>query len=203
MTEPRVRREATQSDESAAAARGRILVASPDAPLLSAEGMAACCEVTTDTLAALTAAGLPSYRIAGRLRYDAREVGLWLGDRPGWPLAAARGVALPPAPPGRREGFVYFIGTAARTPIKVGWAADPRRRLGDLQAACWHELVVHGAFPGTQADEALAHRALATHRLRGEWFRRTPALRYLRIQQRRAPDNAECGTDTHGREATP
>lgn len=69
-----------------------------------------------------------------------------------------------------RNGWVYFIGEGFMRPVKIGWAADPERRLCGLQIASPADLSLLAQQAGTIVDERALHRRFATTRLRGEWF---------------------------------
>ncbi len=74
------------------------------------------------------------------------------------------------------SSHLYVIGPAAG-PFKVGIAHDPQRRLTTLQAGSPARLLLHLALPAPRpvaaAAERVAHQALATQRLHGEWFSAT------------------------------
>jgi hypothetical protein len=65
--------------------------------------------------------------------------------------------------------YVYFIRAGAR--IKIGRAADLRRRVRELQTAHAEELSLVLSIPAHAALEGAIHQRFAHHRLRGEWFR--------------------------------
>jgi len=73
---------------------------------------------------------------------------------------------------------VYAVGPVDRmTPIKIGYAADPRHRLSGLQISHWKELqIFHCAWVVdlmlARRIEIACHKILdkAGKRLRGEWF---------------------------------
>lgn len=73
-----------------------------------------------------------------------------------------------PAPDG---GYVYAVQMGGDGPIKIGWSANPQRRLAGLQCSSPYTLVVRGIWPGMPNDEARLHERLSAHRMRGEWFR--------------------------------
>lgn len=79
----------------------------------------------------------------------------------------------------RESGSLYFIGGDG-TPVKVGWTVSIVRRLREFNVTSWVELEVYGTIQGTKALERKAHRRLAEHRVRGEWFQRAAALELLR-----------------------
>lgn len=78
-----------------------------------------------------------------------------------------RGAPLP-----SRELSVYVIGEVDDGPVKIGYAADAWKRLGELQIGNPRELCLYFAQPRVDARlvEAASHRELGARRLRGEWF---------------------------------
>lgn len=74
---------------------------------------------------------------------------------------------LAPPPP-----CVYFATTEGAPFVKVGWAKDPTKRLGELQTGCPFRLTLAATTPGSMADEFSLHRRFAALRIRpdGEWF---------------------------------
>lgn len=69
---------------------------------------------------------------------------------------------------------LYFIRVGFSGPIKIGVSRDPDRRLVQLQCGSAARLVLLGSVPGGFADEAVAHRHLAAHRVQGEYFAPSP-----------------------------
>ncbi len=73
--------------------------------------------------------------------------------------------------------YVYFIRQADTGFIKIGRAADPWRRLPNIQVGSPQQLTLlgvvkeHGAF--TESD---LHDAFNVHHFRGEWFREAGSL---------------------------
>jgi hypothetical protein len=67
-------------------------------------------------------------------------------------------------------GFVYAIGDGEGR-VKIGWSADPLRRLVKLRSDCPGEVKLLGVIEATKAQEAEAHELLAPWRVSGEWFR--------------------------------
>lgn len=65
-------------------------------------------------------------------------------------------------------GFVYAIQSGEA--IKIGWAADPVRRLSELNVGSpgTHRLL--GFVEATKSQERELHRLLSPWRIRGEWF---------------------------------
>jgi hypothetical protein len=83
-------------------------------------------------------------------------------------------VGLPSSP----TGYVYFIAPSMRSQrIKIGWAVSPMDRLKDLQAAHPERLRVLWATPGTRRDETAMQRRFREHRIRGDWFWFSDAIR--------------------------
>lgn len=76
----------------------------------------------------------------------------------------------------RAESLVYFIGIEPDGPIKIGSAKDVRQRLMTLQVAVPQPLAVLATVPGGVVKEREYHARFQVHRLRGEWFSRTPEL---------------------------
>lgn len=70
----------------------------------------------------------------------------------------------------KEGGFVYFIGSGHGSPVKIGWAADPERRLCALQVGNPYKLTILARQTGTEKDERALHRQFKAHRLAGEWF---------------------------------
>lgn len=65
---------------------------------------------------------------------------------------------------------VYAIQAGAGGPIKIGIAADPNKRLQNLQTASYTKLQLIAAFEGGRREERALHERFAAHRLEGEWF---------------------------------
>ncbi len=70
---------------------------------------------------------------------------------------------------------VYVIAAVGGCAIKIGHASDFRQRIGSNQVGCPHPLRVvalidAGSRISPAALEAKMHKALAKHRMRGEWF---------------------------------
>lgn len=76
---------------------------------------------------------------------------------------------------------VYFIQVAQPNgPIKIGIAADVRKRLEGLQTGNPERLVLLAELAGGVAEEIELHARFDSGRIRGEWFRAdTPGLAEL------------------------
>lgn len=75
------------------------------------------------------------------------------------------------------EGYVYFLQSVLGGPIKVGYAADLRSRISNIQVGHPEELEVIGVVRGTPELEEALHKELAWCHVRGEWFASSEALR--------------------------
>lgn len=71
-------------------------------------------------------------------------------------------------------GYIYVIGAAEnKPPYKIGYSADPKRRLRDLQTASPVKLKLYYIAhlrKKTKKSEKLIHKQLGEFRIRGEWF---------------------------------
>lgn len=67
--------------------------------------------------------------------------------------------------------MIYMVRAGSDGPLKIGRAADVRKRLSELQVSHHERLHLLGAMPGDAEEEAAIHARFAAHRLRGEWFR--------------------------------
>lgn len=65
---------------------------------------------------------------------------------------------------------VYFIQGVDGGPVKIGWAANPKKRLLDLQIGSPVKLRILGTIPGGRHHEAFLHKYFAEWHVRGEWF---------------------------------
>lgn len=71
---------------------------------------------------------------------------------------------------------VYFVHAVAAGLIKIGIACDVFARLETLQSQTGDELRLLAHIPGGRPRERELHAKFAADRIRGEWFRPTPAL---------------------------
>lgn len=73
-------------------------------------------------------------------------------------------------------GFVYYI-QADSGPIKIGHAADPTLRIGDLQVGSWDALTLLAAHQeGEPMTERELHKKFSDDWIRGEWFQNSDCL---------------------------
>jgi hypothetical protein len=68
-------------------------------------------------------------------------------------------------------GFIYFLWSGNH--IKIGYSADPLRRLAELSTSLPLGVRSLVCVPGTVRDERRLHHALKLHRRKGEWFAAT------------------------------
>ncbi|MFE7116605.1 GIY-YIG nuclease family protein [Streptomyces sp. NPDC057654] len=66
--------------------------------------------------------------------------------------------------------YVYVIGAAGSTRVKIGTSTSPEKRLKELQTGNPDRLEVLWHTPGGRELENLLHQAFAGHRAEGEWF---------------------------------
>lgn len=89
--------------------------------------------------------------------------------------------------------LVYFV-TAASVdtfPVKVGRSTiySFASRVKDLQTAIPYQIEVLFLMLGGSAQERNIHQAFADHRMKGEWFNRTPEfMGVVSDMQQRFPD---------------
>jgi DNA-binding XRE family transcriptional regulator len=67
-------------------------------------------------------------------------------------------------------GFVYAIGDGEGR-VKIGWSADPLRRLSKINSDCPGDAQLLGVIEATKEQETEAHELLAPWLVSGEWFR--------------------------------
>lgn len=68
------------------------------------------------------------------------------------------------------SGYVYAI-SDGRGAVKIGYAADPIRRLSELSVGRADALRLLGMARGDKRHEAQCHHLLRAYRIKGEWFR--------------------------------
>jgi hypothetical protein len=79
---------------------------------------------------------------------------------------------------GSRE-FVYFVTTDVSRLTKIGRAQNVETRLKAIQTGNHEPLSLLGVLAGGKELEREIHAMLADTRVRGEWFRPSPALKDL------------------------
>lgn len=75
--------------------------------------------------------------------------------------------------------WVYFMQAGPRRTVKIGISRDPLMRASRLQTGTPEEYRILAVMPGGKAEEAEMHARFAAHRVRGEWFKRTPEMTAL------------------------
>ncbi len=65
-------------------------------------------------------------------------------------------------------GFIYVV--AAGDAVKIGWAANPERRLAELNVGTPYAHSLVGFIPGEKIRERELHRKFRPWRVRGEWY---------------------------------
>jgi hypothetical protein len=73
-----------------------------------------------------------------------------------------------------KNGFVYVIHAVGTNRVKVGYSANPEKRLAKLQTASPFFLALIGAYEGTIELERAIHSHLEEQRQVGEWFEIDP-----------------------------
>lgn len=74
---------------------------------------------------------------------------------------------------------VYLVQAWPRGPVKIGYATRLASRIRELQVGSPARLVLRAAIPGGADLEGRLHREHDASRLRGEWFKLTPAIKAL------------------------
>lgn len=75
-----------------------------------------------------------------------------------------------------RSGWIYFAQARNGGPVKIGFAADPAKRMQHLQVGSPAKLWFVGKKPGTQEQERALHVLAHSEHSHGEWFRATERL---------------------------
>lgn len=76
--------------------------------------------------------------------------------------------------------MIYFVHNPSASAVKIGYSADPWRRLGDLLTGSVSPLHLIGAIPGGRDVEARLHREFWLSRISREWFQSGPVLDFFR-----------------------
>jgi hypothetical protein len=72
--------------------------------------------------------------------------------------------------------MIYFLHAEGCGKVKIGYSADPVRRVEELAVSSPVPLCLLGTVEGDRTAETEFHAMLATDRMHGEWFRATPGL---------------------------
>ena len=69
------------------------------------------------------------------------------------------------------KGYIYFIADTIFNEVKIGYSANPQKRLKELQTARSNELTLLKVIPGNQKEERKYHSQFCWYRKKkGEWF---------------------------------
>lgn len=79
-------------------------------------------------------------------------------------------LALPPT-------YIYFVEAVGAGRIKIGFSANPEKRIRGLTTSSAHELKTLKVIEGELAQERSIHRRFAHLRTHLEWFQDAPELR--------------------------
>jgi DNA-binding transcriptional regulator YdaS (Cro superfamily) len=71
---------------------------------------------------------------------------------------------------------IYMVRAGDSGPVKLGFAADPNRRIAGLQTGQPEKLAVLRIMEGCRGFETALHRHFAPLRIRGEWFTHTDEM---------------------------
>ncbi len=74
------------------------------------------------------------------------------------------------------QTFIYAIHCPNKNEIKIGYATNPTSRLSQLQVGTTDRLDLLITFAGGLAEEKEIHKALAKHKISGEWFKYSPEV---------------------------
>ena len=74
--------------------------------------------------------------------------------------------------------FLYIIGSDNTSPIKLGIANNPKKRIKQLQTGNSEKLSIHHTlqlpYDNCRTFERILHYSLRRYRLKGEWFDMSP-----------------------------
>jgi Meiotically up-regulated gene 113 len=97
------------------------------------------------------------------------------------------------------KAYVYFVSAKKDGfPVKIGITESASGRFKNLQTHLPYELEILAMAPVKHLSlERVIHGKFAAHRLRGEWFERTPSLMAF-IEEVRAANDISSGEPTGG-----
>ena len=93
-----------------------------------------------------------------------------------------------------RHSLIYAIRNTRTRSVKLGYSAEPARRVKGLQTATEDELVLEAYVHGQKKLEEAFHKALEHERVRGEWFNGSgteTVVWFLRLLEQRAEDEVK------------
>jgi len=73
-------------------------------------------------------------------------------------------------------GFIYIVRAGEDGPVKIGYSADPDRRISKIQTDCPHRLSVLATGDADRYPEKQLHARFASARTVGEWFNPIPEI---------------------------
>src|SRR5690606_13297058 len=108
--------------------------------------------------------------MAGEVFSEAERQAFYdLADERGWERIERAESAAPEPSKLDTEGTIYYVRTCCR--IKIGFTTNMSARMRDLKP----DEILATEY-GTMRTEAMRHEQFASDRIRGEWFRESPAL---------------------------
>lgn len=69
--------------------------------------------------------------------------------------------------------MIYFVQIENDGPVKIGYAADVKRRVRSVAHGLPYKLMLLGYIKGTRSLERTLHKQIGLYRMRGEWFHPT------------------------------
>lgn len=78
---------------------------------------------------------------------------------------------------GQQGAYIYFVEAIGAGRIKIGFSANPEKRIRGLTTSSAHELKTLKVIEGELAQERAIHRQFAHLRTHLEWFQDAPELR--------------------------
>ncbi len=97
---------------------------------------------------------------------------------------------------------VYFATSGEGMPVKIGYSANPERRVAELSRAHNLDLRLIRVIDGNLKLERRFHAAFAHRRIEGEWFSFDPEMMTLETPPKAAPkmeQRSACLTDKQWR----
>ena len=82
----------------------------------------------------------------------------------------------PPRPQAAPDMLYFMTCEAPDFPVKIGISSSVEWRLHKMQTTMPYRVVLLGTMPGDLSTEKEMHLTFRPMRLRGEWFRRDPAI---------------------------
>lgn len=73
--------------------------------------------------------------------------------------------------------MIYLVASDEGQVCKIGNSIDPFKRLTSIQTGCPYRLELKACIPGESYDERILHRMFSSHRMMGEWFKYSKAIK--------------------------